>query len=47
MYNILLFVNDENDDAIDDLYFEIIDFQISCIGGIMCKEIKKGGTVRW
>lgn len=32
---------------IDDLYFEIIDFQIGCIGGIMCKEIKKGGTVRW
>ena len=28
---------------IDDLYFEIIDFQIGCIGGTMCKEIKKGG----
>lgn len=26
---------------IKDLYFEIIDFQIGCIGGIMCKEIKK------
>ena len=32
---------------IDDLYFEIIDFQIGCIGGIMEKVIKKGGTVRW
>ena len=23
--------------------FEIIDFQISCIGATMCEEIKKGG----
>ena len=28
---------------IKDLYFEIIDFQIGCIGAIMCEEIKKGG----
>lgn len=30
---------------IDELYFEIIDFQIGCIGAIMCEEIKKGGIV--
>lgn len=28
---------------INELYFEIIDFQIGCIGGMMCKKIKKGG----
>lgn len=28
---------------VDKLYFEIIDFQIGCIGGMMCEKIKKGG----
>lgn len=28
---------------VDKLYMEIIDFQIGCIGGMMCEEIKKGG----
>ena len=28
---------------IDDVYAEIIDFQIGCIGAAMCEEIKKGG----
>lgn len=32
---------------IEDLYFEIINFQIGCIGGAMCKEIKKVGIVKW
>ena len=32
---------------IQDLYFVIIDFEIGCIGGIMCEKIKQGGTVRW
>lgn len=29
------------------LYVEIIDFQIGCIGGIMCKKIKNGGIFKW
>lgn len=28
---------------IDDIYAEIIDFQIGCIGAAMCDETKKGG----
>lgn len=28
---------------IDDVYAEVIDFQIGCIGAAMCDEIKKGG----
>ena len=31
----------------DLLYIEIIDFQIGCIGGIMCNKIKNGGTFKW
>ena len=31
----------------DLLYVEIIDFQIGCIGGIMCNKIKNGGTFKW
>ena len=31
----------------DLLYVEIIDFQIGCIGGIMCDKIKKGDTFKW
>lgn len=29
------------------LYVEIIDFQIGCIGGIMCKKITNGGIFKW
>lgn len=28
---------------IDELYSEIIDWQVSCIGRAMCNEIRKGG----
>lgn len=32
---------------IKELYIEIIDFQIGCIGGIMCQKIKNGGSIKW
>ena len=32
---------------IKELYIEIIDFQIGCIGGIMCQKIKNGDSIKW